>query len=66
MTLFRHGILRQYQDGDFVVEFSKQQSPAKLGPVINANCWVQLGGTLQGSRREGLVTCYLIPGQAAF
>ncbi|KAK2042705.1 molybdopterin biosynthesis protein [Colletotrichum somersetense] len=66
MTLFRHGIMRHIKDGDVVVEFSKQQSPAKLGPFINANCWVQLGGQSQGSQREGRVTCYPMPGQAAF
>ncbi|GKT41511.1 molybdopterin molybdenumtransferase [Colletotrichum spaethianum] len=47
-TFFRHGTIRQSQDGNMVVELSKQQSPAKLGPFIGANCWVQLGGHSQG------------------
>ncbi|KAK1979243.1 molybdopterin biosynthesis protein [Colletotrichum cereale] len=66
MTLFLHGTMRQNQDGDLVVEFSKQQSPAKLGPFINANCWVQLGGNSQGPRHEGRVPCYPMSVQAEF
>ncbi|KZL83585.1 molybdopterin biosynthesis protein [Colletotrichum incanum] len=65
-TLFRHGIMRQSQDGDVIVEFNKQQSPAKLGPFINANCWVQLGGHSQGSWPKGHVPCYPMTGHAAF
>ncbi|KDN69426.1 putative molybdopterin biosynthesis protein [Colletotrichum sublineola] len=61
MTSSRHGIMQQGKNGDVLVEFSKQQSPAKLGPFINANCWVRLGGQSQGSRREGRVACFYMP-----
>ncbi|WQF87696.1 Putative molybdopterin biosynthesis protein MoeA [Colletotrichum destructivum] len=43
-TSFRHGTLKQLPDGDMAVELSKQQSPAKLGPFIDADCWVRTGG----------------------
>ncbi|KAK2017121.1 hypothetical protein LZ32DRAFT_688397 [Colletotrichum eremochloae] len=66
MTSSRHGIMQQGKNGDVLVEFSKQQSPAKLGPFINANCWVRLGGQSQGSRREGRVACFYMPVHAAF
>ncbi|KAK1961363.1 hypothetical protein LY78DRAFT_750273 [Colletotrichum sublineola] len=65
MTSSRHGIMQQGKNGDVLVEFSKQQSPAKLGPFINANCWVRLGGQSQGSRREGRVACFYMPVHAA-
>ncbi|CRK44058.1 hypothetical protein BN1723_005975 [Verticillium longisporum] len=41
-TLFKHGKLRQTPEGGFLVEMSKEQSPAKLAPYLDANCWIQL------------------------
>ncbi|KAL0934814.1 molybdopterin biosynthesis protein [Colletotrichum truncatum] len=62
LTHFRHGILRQDQQGDMVVELSKQQSPAKLGPFTSANCWVQMSG----SSYKGLVPCYSTSSSTSF
>ncbi|OLN92760.1 putative molybdopterin biosynthesis protein [Colletotrichum chlorophyti] len=58
MTRFRHGILQQTPNGEMSVRLSKQQSPAKLGPYIDANCWVQLGGQRKQTWPEGSVACY--------
>ncbi|KAK6215197.1 molybdopterin biosynthesis protein [Colletotrichum tabaci] len=66
-TSFRHGTLKQLPDGDMAVELSKQQSPAKLGPFIVANCWVRTGDHSQGTRPEAArVPCYSITSRAAF
>ncbi|KAL2138669.1 hypothetical protein VTI28DRAFT_6392 [Corynascus sepedonium] len=39
---FRHGVLSITATGQLIVEPSSDQSPAKLGPFITANCWIHL------------------------
>jgi molybdopterin molybdotransferase len=63
---FRHGILSASITGQVVVEPSHEQSPAKLGPFIRANCWVHLRPNHDGTNPSpigatiGLVECYPI------
>lgn len=62
MDCFRHGVLSTSVTGHLVVEPSADQSPAKLGPFIAANCWIHFrpdhGGTLPGPGGGQMVECY--------
>jgi molybdopterin molybdotransferase len=61
---FRHGVLSTSPTGHLTVEPSPDQSPAKLGPFITANCWIHLRpadqATLPGPAGSHLVECYPI------
>ncbi|CRK34307.1 hypothetical protein BN1708_006323 [Verticillium longisporum] len=61
-TLFKHGKLRQTPEGGFLVEMSKEQSPAKLAPYLDANCWIQLDEGKELDEEELHVACYPFPG----
>ncbi|GAB1317795.1 molybdopterin adenylyltransferase [Madurella fahalii] len=37
---FRHGIVSISLEGQLTVQPSADQSPAKLGPLLSANCWI--------------------------
>lgn len=54
---FRHGVLSASEAGQLTVRPSEEQSPAKLGPYITANCWIHF--TPDGLGSEGdIVDCY--------
>ncbi|KAB5576488.1 MoeA, N-terminal and linker domain-containing protein [Coniochaeta sp. 2T2.1] len=63
--VFRHGILRSTAKGELIVRLSEEQSPAKLGPFVSANCWIHFPPPeKKGEERlgDGLVECYSIDG----
>lgn len=56
---FRLGVLSASEAGQLTVRPSEEQSPAKLGPYIAANCWIHF--TPDGLCSEGdIVDCYPI------
>lgn len=57
-TLFKHGKIKQMPDGGFLVEISKEQSPAKVAPYLDANCWIQLNEGKILDEEELDVACY--------
>lgn len=59
MDWFCHGWAAQDEDGLLVVQTSKEQSPAKMGPYCKVNCWVhhrEEDGGREGP--DGMVDCY--------
>lgn len=57
---FRHGILSASEGGQLTVRPSPDQSPAKLGPYIAANCWIHFVRDGLGSEGD-LIDCYPLP-----
>ncbi|KAK4148471.1 MoeA, N-terminal and linker domain-containing protein [Chaetomidium leptoderma] len=58
---FRHGVLSTSVTGQLIVEPSAEQSPAKLGPFITANCWIHFRPDHPpGPGATDLVECYPI------
>ncbi|KAK4236060.1 MoeA, N-terminal and linker domain-containing protein [Achaetomium macrosporum] len=60
---FRHGILPATPTGQMIVEPSREQSPAKLGPFTTANCWVHFR---PGAGAEEVVECYPLDPSTSF
>ncbi|KAK4159957.1 MoeA, N-terminal and linker domain-containing protein [Cladorrhinum sp. PSN259] len=62
MDCFKHGVLSALPGGGLCVEVSPEQSPAKLRPYKDVNCWVhfecQLGKV--GESGSDIVKCYPI------
>ncbi|KAK4172532.1 MoeA, N-terminal and linker domain-containing protein [Triangularia setosa] len=60
LDCFRHGVLSVLSDGRLGVEVSPEQSPAKLAPYVEVNCWVHFGrqrGDSMASESDS-VQCY--------
>lgn len=54
---FRHGIVQRTGQDEWMVELSRDQSPAKLQPLLHANCWCHIPGLM--SLKDGiLVDCF--------
>jgi len=65
LDYFQHGALLVGAGGELAVELSRDQSPAKLGPFVSANCWVHLNGRTGGDGVEHapeIVDCYTFSG----
>lgn len=58
--IFRHGVLQATAQGGLTVQPSKEQSPAKLGPFVTANCWIHFRPYGESKLDAGLVECYPI------
>ncbi|KAL2015209.1 hypothetical protein VTK56DRAFT_6061 [Thermocarpiscus australiensis] len=59
MDCFRHGVLSVGSGGQLTVKASEEQSPAKLGSFIAANCWIHFKADAINREAE-LVDCYPI------
>ena len=57
MDRFRHGVLLASETGQLTVRPSAEQSPAKLGPYIDANCWIHFTNDGPGSEGD-IIDCY--------
>jgi molybdopterin molybdotransferase len=42
LDFFKHGTLKCLNQGRLEVELSKEQSPAKIAPLLSANCWIHI------------------------
>ena len=57
MDRFRHGVLSTSATGQLTVRPNTEQSPAKLGPYISANCWIHFKRDGPGSEGD-IIDCY--------
>lgn len=61
---FRHGVLSTSAVGQLIAEPSTEQSPAKVGPFITANCWIHIrpddDATPSPNQTATTVDCYPI------